>query len=74
MDFLKDIVDAITSIFDFFSGIIESINDFIEQVNTWWDVFLTVLEAFPPSLVAIVVGGFGLLIAFIVIELLRDFL
>lgn len=74
LDWFQGIADTITNIFNFFGGIITAIGDFITNIKAWWDNVLIVLDALPDSVVAIAVAAFVLLLVFIVVELLRDFL
>lgn len=74
LDWFQGIADTVTNIFNFFAGIIESIGKFIDNIKAWWDNVLIVLDALPDSVVVIAVAAFVLLVVFIVIEFLRDFL
>lgn len=74
LDFFNEIGSVISNIFGFFQSVISSITGFIDSVKSWWAIFMTVLSVFPTPLLAIVGAAFTLLIVFIVIELLRDFL
>lgn len=74
LDWFQGIADTITNIFNFFAGIIDAIGSFVENVKAWWENVLIVLDALPGSVVVIAVAAFVLLLVFIVVELLRDFL
>lgn len=74
LDFFNEIGSVIFNVFGFFQTVISSIIGFIDSVKSWWAIFMTVLSVFPTPLLAIVGAAFTLLIVFIVIELLRDFL
>lgn len=73
-DALSKIGEIFTTIFEFFQGIIDTVSSFISSVTSWWDSVLVILGALPPAILGICVAAFALLVAFIVIELLRDFL
>lgn len=73
-DALSKIGEIITAILGFFQGIIDTVSSFISSVSAWWDSVLVILQAMPASILTICIAAFALLVAFIVIELLRDFL
>lgn len=73
-DFFAKIGEIISNIFGFFHGIIDGITGFVASLQAWWDAAMTIISLFPPSVVAVVGVGFVLLIGFIVVEILRDFL
>lgn len=74
LDFFTKIGEILTNIFEFFQSTIDGVNDFVANIQAWWDTAIVVLSFLPDSLVAFLIAGFLLLLAFIVIELLRDFL
>lgn len=74
LDFFAQIGQIIENIFGFFRTVIDAITGYIESVKAWWEILFTILEAFPASVLVIVGAAFTLLVVFIVIELLRDFL
>lgn len=73
-DALSGVVDIITTILDFFQSLIDIAVGFVQDVQAWWDTVLTILGMMPPAILVIVGAGFALLLAFVIIELLRDFL
>lgn len=73
-DFFAKIGEIISNIFGFFRGIVEGVTGFVDSLQSWWDAAMTIIFAFPPSVVAVVGVGFALLVGFIIIEFLRDFL
>lgn len=74
LDILQGIADFFTNIFNFFQSVIGTVTGFIESVSEWWDTMLIVINMMPPAVVGICVAAFALLLAFVVIEFLRDFL
>lgn len=73
-DALSGVVDIITTILDFFQSLIDIAVGFVQDVQAWWATVLTILGMMPPAILVIVGAGFALLLAFVIIELLRDFL
>lgn len=74
VELLQGIVDFFTNIFNFFHSVIDTVTGFIESVSSWWKTMLVIIGMFPPAVVGICVAAFALLLAFVVIEILRDFL
>lgn len=74
LEILQGIADFFTNIFNFFQSVISTVTGFIESVSNWWNVMLIVISMMPPAVVGICVAAFALLIAFVVVEVLRDFL
>ena len=73
-DALSGVVDIITTILDFFQSLIDIAVGFVQDVQAWWATVMTILGMMPPAILVIVGAGFALLLAFVIIELLRDFL
>ena len=73
-DFFSEIGEMISNIFGFFQSCIDGITGFIESLKGFWGTAMMILSMFPPPVVGIFVAAFALLVAFVVIELLRDFL
>lgn len=74
LDILQSIADIFTAILEFFQGIVETISTFIESIKEWWETVLAIISMMPDPIIAICVAAFALLLVFIVIEILRDFL
>ena len=74
LDLLKGIVDIITNILDFFQGLIETVTGFVSGIQDWWETMLTLISIMPDSVVGICIAAFLLLVSFVVVEILRDFL
>lgn len=73
-DFFEKIGELISNIFGFFQSCIDGITGFIDTLKGWWDTALIILSIFPTPVVVIFVAAFALLLAFVIVELLRDFL
>lgn len=72
--FFKSIGETITNIINFITSTIETIKEMAAMVQNFFDSAASVIAILPAPIQAIIYSAFALLIAFIVIELLRDFL
>lgn len=74
LDFFESIGTTITNIFDFIGTTIQSFIAIRDNVAAFFVTAAKVISILPLSVQAIIYAALALLIAFIVIELLRDFL
>ena len=74
IDFFNSIGELITNIIDFFKSTIETFKGIGESISGFFEVAGSVIAILPAPIQAIIYAALALLIAFIVIELLRDFL
>ena len=74
IDFFKSIGELITNIFDFIKSTIETFKGIGESISGFFEVAGSVIAILPAPIQGIIIAALALLIAFIVVELLRDFL
>lgn len=73
-DFFEKIGTAISNFFGFIQDCIDGVVGFVDALKSWWAAAMSIINALPSSIVAIILVAFGLLVAFIVVELTRDYL
>lgn len=74
LDFFKSIGETITNIFNFIVSSVETFIFFCQAVSDFFASAGNVIAIFPGPVQAIIYACLALLVAFIVVELLRDFL
>lgn len=73
-DFFSSIGDVFVNIFNFIKSTIETFIEMRNMILSFFGAAASVIAVLPGPVQAIIYAALALLIAFIVIELLRDFL
>ena len=71
---MEDIGQVITNIFDFFKNTIATFKAIGSSVSGFFQAAHALISVLPPGVQAIIYAALALLLAFIVIELTRDYL
>lgn len=74
IDFIESVGQTITNIIDFIVNTVETFKAVGQSVSDFFDSAAAVIAILPDPVQVIIYSALGLLLAFIVIELLRDFL
>lgn len=74
VDFIQSIGTTFTNIFDFIVGVVDTFKGIGEAVSSFFVSAGALISILPLPVQAIIYSALALLVAFIVIELLRDFL
>lgn len=74
IEFFESIGETLTNIFNFFKSVIDTFKGIGESISGFFTTAASVIEILPAPVQATLYAALALLLAFIVIELLRDFL
>lgn len=74
LDFIDSIGQTITNVFNFIVSTVETFKGIGQSVSEFFTMAGAVIAVLPDSVQAIIFSALALLLAFIVIELTRDYL
>lgn len=74
LDFFGSFGDTVTNIFTFIGSVIDTFKGIGNAVKSFFEIAGAVISILPVCVQVIIYAALALLVAFIVIELLRDFL
>ena len=74
LEFFDSIGKTLENIFNFITSTVETFKSYVKAVSDFFDAAAAVIDVLPDPFPLIIYAALGMLLAFIVIELLRDFL
>lgn len=74
LEFFESIGNTIENIFNFITSTVETFNSIVKAVSDFFAAAGAVIDVLPDPFPVIIYSALGMLLAFIIVELLRDFL
>ena len=74
LDAINSFSETITNVFDFISSTVQTFKNIGASVSNFFTSAGAIISVFPDCVQVIIYSALALMVAFIVIELLRDFL